>query len=116
MQMKFTKVYYQVDSEESRNFRFSTKGITFTPNVTHLHVSTFGEGKSKDEIFDELNVNISEAFANKIKHTGELEHTSMSVGDVLLEFDGWDEKVFVCDSNGWNQLSKLNAHFKDVWK
>ena len=108
------KVYYRLSKPEIP--AFTTEGLEVIPNVTHVHVATYNGDAPNDHIFEELNINIQKAFADRVKVTPDLQHTSMSVGDAILKIDGINEKMVVCDDIGWKELMKKNDTFGDCWK
>ena len=111
--MNGTKVYYQLRTED--RMQFSTEGLTFTPNVTHVQVALCPSDWSKDKIFEYFNIGdgINQAFADKIKATPNLHHTSMSVGDIVMTEDN---RVFACDDCGWKELAHISPDFREIWR
>jgi hypothetical protein len=111
--MKGTKVYYQLHIEGS-TMMFDEK-IEFTPNVTHVQVALCPSEWGKEEIFAYFNIGdgITESFANKIRSTPDLHHTSMSIGDVIMTDDN---KVYVCSNYGWNELTHVSKDFREIWR
>jgi len=109
------KVYYRLSKPEIP--AFTTEGLEVIPNVTHVHVATYnGDTNSKDDIFEDLNCGIKRNFAEKIKSTPDLYHTSMSVGDAILEVgEGLNERMFVCDDIGWKEFNKSPMVLGDIW-
>ena len=116
--MKGTKVFYRLTTKEMREnpiSMFSSDGITFTPNVTHVQVALCPSEWSKEEIFEYFNIGkgINESFARKVRDTPDLSHTSMSVGDVVMTEDN---RVFVCADCGWNELICNSPDFREIWR
>ena len=117
--MKATKVYYRIHSDEDiKNTKismFEIKGLVFTPNVTHVRVAMVSPDMSNDAIFEYFNMGegINQAFADKVRKTPNLRHTSMSVGDVIVQAD---DRVFVCADCGWNELTNVSPDFREIWK
>ena len=112
------KVYYQLSTEKTAGSLYSDK-ITFTPNVTHVQVGMVSADWGLDDIFNYFNWmtgnregNCPKEFTAKLQATEGLHHSSMSVGDVVVQSNG---HVFVCASIGWRELVKSNQSFLEEW-
>ena len=114
------KVFYKlrVTSENERQSRFEV--TDFIPNVTHVQVAEVGEEFTLDDIFNYFNWmgngqegNCPSAFSERVKATEDLHHSSMSVGDVVVQSNG---KVVACDNIGWSELIRDNRTFKEIWR
>jgi len=112
--MKGTKVFYQLRTENS-HFNPDPVIFSFTPNVTHVQVGLCDSSWGTGHIFDFFNTEAltSNVIQQKIGYTKGLEHTSMSVGDVILTEEN---RAFVCADKGWRELMKDNRTFLEVWK
>lgn len=113
--MEGTKVYYRLHKKGQHTTDAGHDRFTFTPNVTHVQVGLCNADWSNDEIFEYYNVGeglTSKGAQAKIKETKDLEHTSMSVGDVVVTKDN---KAYVCDNFGWRELTRVNQNYYEVW-
>jgi len=116
--MKGTKVYYRLSNIEPHLlYDADPSHFKFTPNVTHVQVGMCDSDWGFDQIFAYFNTDgqglATKGGQEKIKGTPNLEHTSMSVGDVLFTED---DKAYVCDKTGWRELTKMNINFQEVWE
>ena len=98
---KLVTVYYQYFNPDS-SWYFPKR---FAPGVTHAEVVSF-RAKDHEDVFVKMQGHMwsprGEAFA--LIEALELEHTSMSVGDVLgIEEDG-KMVYFGCGASGWGEI------------